>query len=915
MQDWQRDTNSAMLLSTLEMKEVNMSSLQFKTVFGEAISGAIESICSTSVIKLLQRRRNAIMQRSRKQTRRSLQIESLEGRRLLAIMVTNTGDSGSGTLRAAIMEANMVAGPDVIEFNIGGGGLQTISPKTALPPIADPVTIDGHTQPGHVNVPFIEIEGSQASSSLVGLQIDAGGGGSVVRGLIFNRLGLGININNSGGNIVEGSYFGTNSAGNAASPNGTELVIGGTHGNNRISGNLISGNASVGLYILDPSGTTTEGNTIENNMVGTDLAGAYAIPNQVGIRVENWDNNRIGTNGDGVSDLSEKNVISGNSMYGIQLNGNTDGTIIAGNFVGVDASGLAPLGNLIGMSVSNNTRIGTIGDGIGDIEERNVISSNAVYGVEVGGSSNVIAGNFIGTNVNGTIPLGNTTGILVYYGSNNRIGTDSNGSGDASERNVVSGNQQTGVLIQGTGINNVLAGNYIGTDVNGTNILPNSQGVWLGYGASFNRIGSDGNGTRDDLEANVISGNTQFGIVMRQGNSHDNLVNGNYIGTNASATPGLGNDFGIAVFEGAQSNFIDSNVIAGNNSAVNLGLFSLTSNNNIVSNNQIKENNGNGIVSLGSQNQIKGNLISYNLQGVQLSGNQNNVSGNTIQNNVNYGISVQGARNQIGGTSAPAFNTIAFTTNGNGIEVVGGASVSNRIEGNSIHHSGGLGIDLGRNGVTLNDLGDGDTCENSFQNFPVLSSVTSGSSTGVVGTLNSTPSTLFTLQFYANANVRISGYSEGARYLGSGTATTDGSGNAHELGHKLGLAHSQEASDLMAPTLDVGVRKMVGSLSQLLAYSNTSLVFSGSIQFDGIRPRVLGTRRLPKEEFEEIQARDHLFAWFDGIQADSAEPETQSLYLARKIVSEAKQVANGGDQELHEVEFLEAIVVARVFSR
>ena len=101
-------------------------------------------------------------------------------------VVTNTGDSGTGSLRQAILDANAHPGADTIVFNIPGSGLHTITPSTALPTISDPVTIDGSTQPGFTGSPIIELNGSQAGANVDGLRITAGN--SVVSGLVINRF-------------------------------------------------------------------------------------------------------------------------------------------------------------------------------------------------------------------------------------------------------------------------------------------------------------------------------------------------------------------------------------------------------------------------------------------------------------------------------------------------------------------------------------------------------------------------------------------------------------------------------------------------------------------------------------------------------------------------------------------------------
>ena len=142
-------------------------------------------------------------------------------------------------------------------------------------------------------------------------------------------------------------------------------------------------------------------------------------------------------------------------------------------------------------------------------------------------------------------------------------------------------------------------------------------------------------------------------------------------------------------------------------------------------------------------------------------------------------VLVDGAatNNTIGDTTAAAANVIAFNT-GAGVAVTDASSTGNSIRGNSIHDNGGLGIDLGGDGVTLNDS-TGHVGPNNYQNFPVVTSTTFGGGvTQVIGHLDSTPNTTFTLDFYASTLRDPSGYGEGQTYLGSTTVTTDGSGHA-----------------------------------------------------------------------------------------------------------------------------------------
>lgn len=134
--------------------------------------------------------------------------------------VINTNDSGAGSLRQAILDANGSAGQDTINFAIPGAGVQTIAPNSALPVITDPVIINGYSQTGtSVNtqadndnaVQLIEINGAGAGANPC-LQITAGG--STVRGLVINRCGAdGILLQTAGSNIIEGNFIGIDPTG------------------------------------------------------------------------------------------------------------------------------------------------------------------------------------------------------------------------------------------------------------------------------------------------------------------------------------------------------------------------------------------------------------------------------------------------------------------------------------------------------------------------------------------------------------------------------------------------------------------------------------------------------------------------------------------------------------------------------
>ncbi|HEY6226131.1 MAG TPA: hypothetical protein VI282_03305, partial [Verrucomicrobiae bacterium] len=129
--------------------------------------------------------------------------------------VTTTADSGAGSLRQAIADANANAGPDVIEFNIAPAGEKTISPSNtlgALPAITDPLTIDGTTQPGFAGRAIIELAGTSVFSAADGLRINTSN--CVILGLVINRFRSdGIEISGWGNNVIQGCIVGLNLGG------------------------------------------------------------------------------------------------------------------------------------------------------------------------------------------------------------------------------------------------------------------------------------------------------------------------------------------------------------------------------------------------------------------------------------------------------------------------------------------------------------------------------------------------------------------------------------------------------------------------------------------------------------------------------------------------------------------------------
>jgi hypothetical protein len=177
-----------------------------------------------------------------------------------------------------------------------------------------------------------------------------------------------------------------------------------------------------------------------------------------------------------------------------------------------------------------------------------------------GGGGNTIVGNHLGTDVTGAAELPNTdTGVALWDSDKNAIGGTSPG-----DRNVISGNNGAGVSIRGSSTDNVIRGNYIGTDATGSVPLPNLHGVSLaGAAGPGNIVGGPAPGAR-----NVISGNEGAGVLFWNG-AQGNSVEGNFIGTDADGEIALPNVIGVSV-SGASGNTIggaapgQGNVISGN---------------------------------------------------------------------------------------------------------------------------------------------------------------------------------------------------------------------------------------------------------------------------------------------------------------------------------------------------------------
>mgnify|MGYP001225631197 CR=1 FL=1 len=449
------------------------------------------------------------------------------------IIVTNTNDSGTGSLRAAIEAANAAPGTQIIGFNIPGPGPHTIVVTSSLlPPITGTSVVDGTTQPGYAGSPVIDI------TSPIGRCFELAGEASVIRGLSISSCTEGIRLGGTGRHKVLGNHIGTNTQGTVSS--GQMLTgINVFSSSNEIGGSTLGeGNViapshpsfpSYGIRIMSVPFTLIRGNRIGVNVSGTSF-----LETGIGIELINADNTTIGS-----GQVSSRNLIAG-SIAGIAVN-ESSFVEIKGNYLGTDSTGETALitgQRTYGILVrGNEIEIG--GSGIG---EGNLISgfNNCVFvATSSSGETRDVAikGNRIGTNAKGTGSLGCVQGIHLFGNLMRRVAI---GGSLPGEGNLISGNL-TGIassfgMVAMTELEDIeIRGNLIGVDHTGSSPLPNDTGVWIsGMGWSPNavRIGNVGNGS-----GNTIAHNTRVAVGLST-SARNVLIRGNSIHSNGLGISG-----------------------------------------------------------------------------------------------------------------------------------------------------------------------------------------------------------------------------------------------------------------------------------------------------------------------------------------------------------------------------------------
>jgi hypothetical protein len=370
-----------------------------------------------------------------------------------------------------------------------------------------------------------------------------------------------------------------------------------------------------------------------------------------------------------------------------------------------------------------------------------------IFGGSLPADQTTIVGNFIGTDADGlNYEAGDGPAIHIVAGNHNVIGGPA-----PADRNVIApgafGLTATIDLDSGISGDNVIQGNYIGVNKDGTGPL---QGPFGGFAIGIGGPGGNTIGGLAPGEGNVILGaNTSIRLTERNG-GHNKIL-GNLLGTNATGTAGFGGFLGIDVQ--SSNDEITGNLISGFSTGINI--------------------NPQSSAALEPGPTIRGNKI-----GTDFTGNlaiPNSGDGISIVRSPDGGITIGGTDPDDGNTIANSGRYGVFVNSG-----IGPCSILS----NSIFANGNLGINL--NGdldgffgpVTANDPGDTDTGPNGLQNYPVLNDIVGGSSTFVTGTLNSTPNTSFRIDFFANDDADPSGFGEGQIFLGAITTDpTDANGD------------------------------------------------------------------------------------------------------------------------------------------
>jgi hypothetical protein len=578
----------------------------------------------------------------------------------IANLLASPGADGMISLREAIQAVDNTAGSYAIDFNIAGNGAHIISVTSALPSLSNSMAIDGTSQPGYAASPLIVIDGSGAPPNTDGLSISVAN--CAILGLAIDGFnGAGINVTGVNHTTIAADYIGLDASG-AAAGNGAGISLSNA-GTNLIGGsaaalrNVISGNTGDGI---DITGASSRGNVIAGNFIGTNPAGSAAIANGgIGISVSGGAaGNAIGTQ------TLQANLAAAFNRPGIVADGSSFAT-------GFDGAGSAFSANLLDHSLTFNGSAYTFGPAGGN---NVVFASGQTITLNSGIDSTLsfLAAAAFGSQLNQTFTVtytDNTTQNFTQSFSDWGIATTFAGQtavASTAYRDTFTGGMSAGpytVYGYSFALDSSKSLKSI-TLPNNHNVILLAMDATLAQGAA----------------GNLISGNGSYGVEIAGATSTGNLVQGNFIGTDASGLASISNGN-----DGVYLNATTGNTIGGASAAAR----------NILSGNTSAPSTADGIwINGGSFNTVQGNYIGTDATGAAALGN--NSDGIIIASSTN---------NQIGGAAAGAGNLVS----GNGaygIEIDGPSAGGNRIQGNFVgaNAAGNASISNGNDGIWLNGV-------------------------------------------------------------------------------------------------------------------------------------------------------------------------------------------------------------------
>jgi parallel beta-helix repeat protein len=573
--------------------------------------------------------------------------------------------NGGAGVRVTGSSFTVINGGNVISGNIGDGVVIDGAASTTITGNLIGTNVSGDAAVANRGSGVV-VRGAVSTGSTIGTAEDGGQNvisGNTGRGILLTAGATGISIT---GNLVGLSSDGSKAVGNAAAGIRIDAASKNTIG----AGNVISGNVGNGIEIVGSS----DGNTVTQVLVGTDVEGATAVANGgSGIRVEGGAANIVGSG----------STISGNTKYGVEITGGATDTRLVGAYVGLDKSGVNAIANRLGGVRVDG--VGTDGTFIGGTDP-NVISGNDAAGVVigVGATETTLDSNFIGLDAAGANAVPN---------KGNGISVDGGGLVTLLS-NVVSGNKGDGVFVRGAAASgSIITGNSVGVDALGEMAIGNTGvGIRL-VSTSKITVGGLSKG-----QSNLISGNDDSGVVIGGSGSlegsSDVQVLGNIVGLDAEGLLPVGNKVHGVLLQGALTvgATIQENTISGNGKS------------------GISLSGGAG------QTTIASNRVGTTLAGASAVGNGAS------------GISISGGTgNTIGGGTSAMANIVS----GNllaGIELLAGATL-NQVSFNRV------GVDaIGSAG--LGNGGDGILVEDSPANTIALNVVSGNSANGIAVTKN-----------------------------------------------------------------------------------------------------------------------------------------------------------------------------------